>query len=277
MLEEQKLRFQGADRFAALRGPFPPGVLKVSGACPARPTPPRWPWRSGVVPGVVARPSEAAGGGVRHHAGDSAVSPPSGGPLCPSRQRQMGIVPGIFRLFCWGMASDGSITTFSGVRFWPLLPNPDDILIADIAHALAHQCRFAGHAREFYSVAEHCVRVSHLCAPEDALWGLLHDASEAYLSDVPAPMKELPAFEAYRAAERSLQRAVAARFGLPEDQPASVTQADDTMLWIEAHSLLGSMPVEVIRDTRPPFEITDPLLPVEAERLFLTRFKELSA
>jgi hypothetical protein len=49
------------------------------------------------------------------------------------------------------------------------------------------------------------------------------------------------------------------------------------MLWIEAHSLLGSMPVEVIRDTRPPFEITDPLLPVEAERLFLSRFRELSA
>jgi hypothetical protein len=48
------------------------------------------------------------------------------------------------------------------------------------------------------------------------------------------------------------------------------------MLWIEARSLLGSMPVEVIRDTRPPFEITDPLLPVEAERLFLGRFKEFS-
>jgi hypothetical protein len=49
------------------------------------------------------------------------------------------------------------------------------------------------------------------------------------------------------------------------------------MLWIETHSLLGSMPVEVIRATRPPFEITDPLLPVEAERLFLARLKELSA
>ena len=52
--------------------------------------------------------------------------------------------------------------------------------------------------------------------------------------------------------------------------------ADDTMLWIEAHSLLGSMPVEVFRDTRPPFEITDQLLPVEAEGLFLSRFRELS-
>ena len=67
------------------------------------------------------------------------------------------------------------------------------------------------------------------------------------------------------------------RFGLAPEQPASVTAADDTMLWIEAHSLLGSMPVEVIRDTRPPFEITDPLLPVEAERLFLSRFNELTA
>ena len=67
------------------------------------------------------------------------------------------------------------------------------------------------------------------------------------------------------------------RFGLAPEQPASVTAADDTMLWIEAHSLLGSMPVEVIRNTRPPFEITEPLLPVEAERRFLARFKELSA
>ena len=49
---------------------------------------------------------------------------------------------------------DGFIGTFSGLRFWPLLPNPDDIMIADIAHALAHQCRFGGHASQFYSVAE---------------------------------------------------------------------------------------------------------------------------
>jgi hypothetical protein len=100
---------------------------------------------------------------------------------------------------------------------------------------------------------------------------LLHDASEAYLVDLPRPLKELPEFAPYREAERRLQRAVAVRFGLPEDQPASVTEADDTMLWIDAHSLLGSMAVEVSRSTRPPFEITDPLPPVEAERLFLSR------
>ena len=69
----------------------------------------------------------------------------------------------------------------------------------------------------------------------------------------------------------------AVRFGLAPEQPASVTAADDTMLWIEAHSLLGSMPFESVRDTHPPFEITDPLLPVEAERLFLNRFNKLTA
>jgi hypothetical protein len=173
--------------------------------------------------------------------------------------------------------SDGFIGTFSGLRFWPLDPDPAKILIDDIAHALAHQCRFGGHASKFYSVAEHSVHVSRHCLPEHALWGLLHDASEAYLVDLPRPLKLLPEFAAYREAERRLQRAVSVRFGLAPEQPASVTAADDKMLWIEAHSLLGSMPVEVIRDTRPPFEITDPLLPVEAERLFLSRFKELES
>jgi hypothetical protein len=174
------------------------------------------------------------------------------------------------------MDSDGFIGTFSGLRFWPLFPNPDDIVIADIAHALSNQCRFGGHASKFYSVAEHSVHVSQLCLPKDALWGLLHDASEAYLVDLPRPLKQLPEFSAYREAERRLQRAVAVRFGLPEDQPASVAEADDTMLWIEAHSLLDSAAVEFVRDKRPPFEITDPLLPVEAERLFLNRFKVLT-
>lgn len=71
-------------------------------------------------------------------------------------------------------------------------------------------------------------------------------------------------------------RLIAERFGLPPEQPASVTEADDTMLWVEAHSLLGSIEEEAIRETRAPFEITDPLLPAEAERLFLSRFNELN-
>jgi hypothetical protein len=174
------------------------------------------------------------------------------------------------------MAPHGSITTFSGVRFWPLHPNPDDILIADIAHALAHQCRFGGHAREFYSVAEHCVRVSQHCRPEDALWGLLHDASEAFLSDVPAPLKVLPAFKAYRAAERVLQRIIAARFGVAPKQPASVTEADRAMLRIEMSDLLR--PLGGRQPGRPPHNkltITNPWQPRIAKARFLSRFREL--
>jgi hypothetical protein len=173
------------------------------------------------------------------------------------------------------MGSDGSITTFSGIRFWPLLPNPDDILIADIAHALAHQCRFGGQAREFYSVAEHSVRVSQHCRLEDALWGLLHDASEAYLSDVPAPLKVLPAFKAYRAAERSLQRLIAARFGLAPEQPRSVTEADRAVLEIEIRDLLG--PTRVSRSQSEPrcLTIRSPWPPRTAKARFLNRFREL--
>ena len=175
------------------------------------------------------------------------------------------------------MAPHGSITTFSGIRFWPLLPNPADIRIEDIAHALSNQCRFGGHAREFYSIAEHSVRVSQLCRPEDALWGLLHDASEAYLSDVLAPMKELPQFDAYRAAERSLQGTIATRFGLSTEQPRSVTEADRAILEIEIRDLL--IPTGGRQPGRPPHKnklaITNPWQPRIAKARFLSRFREL--
>ena len=126
-------------------------------------------------------------------------------------------------------------------------------------------------------MAEHCVRVSQLCRPEDALWGLLHDASEAYLSDVPAPMKELPDFEAYRAAERILQGTIAVRFGLPTEQPRSVSEADRAAQGIEIRDLLrpsGSpqpeRPAQKIKLT-----ITSPWQPRVAKARFLSRFREL--
>lgn len=173
------------------------------------------------------------------------------------------------------MDFDGSITTYSGVRFRPLSSNPADILIEDIAHSLANQCRFAGHVRVFYSVAEHSVRVSRLCRPEDALWGLLHDASEAFICDVPAPLKELPEFEAYRAAERDLQQLIATRFGLPAEQPTSVTEVDEAIRRIEMRDLLtaGSTGRKKAGQT---LSITKPWSPRMAEARFLTRFHRLN-
>jgi hypothetical protein len=60
------------------------------------------------------------------------------------------------------------IQTFTGRQYWPLDPREGDVYIEDIAHALSLQCRFTGHCRSFYSVAEHCVRVSHVVPSEDA-------------------------------------------------------------------------------------------------------------
>lgn len=68
------------------------------------------------------------------------------------------------------------IQTFTGRQFWPLDPQPDHIDIADIAHALAHDCRFGGHCRRFYSVAEHSVLLSRAVAPEFRLAALMHDS-----------------------------------------------------------------------------------------------------
>lgn len=63
------------------------------------------------------------------------------------------------------------IQTFTGRRFWPLDPRPEDVCIEDIAHALSLKCRFGGHCTRFYSVAEHSVHVSNYVPAEFALWG----------------------------------------------------------------------------------------------------------
>lgn len=123
--------------------------------------------------------------------------------------------------------------TFTGRRVHSLSPSPDEIDIDDIAHSLAYQCRFLGHTDGFYSVAQHSILVSQLVPESDALWGLLHDAAEAYLGDLPAPIKREPEMHVYRAAEERLLEAVAARFCLPPAIPDSVKRADRIALATE--------------------------------------------
>jgi hypothetical protein len=83
------------------------------------------------------------------------------------------------------------IETYTGRQFNVFSPKVSDVNILDIAHALSMCPRFNGHLDRYYSVAEHSWWVSKLCKPEHALAGLLHDASEAYMSDVPRPIKGL--------------------------------------------------------------------------------------
>jgi hypothetical protein len=172
------------------------------------------------------------------------------------------------------------IQTHSGRRFFVLDPQPEHVDLHDIAHALSLQCRFNGQCREFYSVAEHCVRVSHLLPadpPELALplWGLLHDAAEAYVSDLPRPVKaQLPLFAEME--DRVLQ-AVALRFGLPWPAPDAVWSADDVLLMTEARDLMAPPPEpwSIVADPLP--EVIRPLGPREAKIAFLERYEQLAS
>ncbi len=168
--------------------------------------------------------------------------------------------------------------TFTGRQFWPLDPRAEEVALEDVAHSLAHQCRFAGHCRVFYSVAEHSVRVSRIVSPAAALWGLLHDASEAYLVDLPRPVKRHSAIgEHYCTAEALVQRAVCERFRLPLEEPAEIKNADNVVLMTEARDIMSAPPSpwrEIA--TKPLDEVIVPWSPMEAKETFLRRFYELA-
>lgn len=170
------------------------------------------------------------------------------------------------------------VQTASGKAVYPLEPDPSSITIEDIGHSLSLQCRFMGHTRVFYSIASHCCWVSHLVdirGPQAALWGLLHDASEAYLVDLPRPLKKLPEFVQYREIEANLMRVICEKFGLDPVEPESVRQADLIALATEARDLMAAPPKAWNPMPPPwPFAIV-PVPPEEAERQFLQRFLEL--
>lgn len=169
----------------------------------------------------------------------------------------------------------GWIQTFSGGRFFPLDPRSWEVRIEDVAHALSLLCRFGGHARSFYSVAEHSVRVSQACAPADAFWGLLHDASEAYLVDLPRPLKRLPELAGYLEAERRVMEAVCVRFGLPSAEPQGLRHADDLLLATERRDLMAPSDADWGPLPEPLPERIEPWPATHAEELFLARFSQL--
>lgn len=127
--------------------------------------------------------------------------------------------------------------TYTGRQFFPIAPRADEVDPVDIAHALSLLCRYNGHTHRFYSVAEHCVHLSHAVAPKHALWALLHDATEAYVGDMVRPLKShMPA---YRAAEDRVMAAVVQRFGLEGVSiPDEVKLADSRILLDERAALL---------------------------------------
>ncbi|WP_347929470.1 phosphohydrolase [Pseudomonas helvetica] len=128
------------------------------------------------------------------------------------------------------------ILTHTGKRFDVADPCPDLIDPRDIAHSLAHLCRFNGHTREFYSVAQHSCIVADLVPDEHKLAALLHDATEAYVGDMVRPIKEsMPAFQAV---ESWVWESICDRFLLDLDLPASVCNADLIALATERRDLM---------------------------------------
>ncbi len=165
----------------------------------------------------------------------------------------------------------------------PLDLKIEQIHLHDIAHSLSMQCRYNGHVKDFYSVAEHSVLVSYMVPQEHALTALMHDATEAYLSDVTRPMKKR--FKEFITWETKAWVPISEYFGLPLVMPQEVIDADDSILYYESPYLIG----EHVRTTwtlfLKPRDVILPwpfghrikcLSPRSAETRFLERFYELT-
>lgn len=174
------------------------------------------------------------------------------------------------------MSGGAWIQTYTGRKVWPLSLRSEDVCIEDIAHSLSNLCRFTGHVKSFYSVAQHSVLVSFYCDPEDALWGLLHDATEAYLIDLPRPLKRHPDFAFYRSAEDDATKVLAEVFGLPLTMPPSVKLADARLLATEARDLMSPMHPDWRNMEAPYTRRIIAWSPDAARSAFLTRFRRLT-
>lgn len=182
-----------------------------------------------------------------------------------------------------------SISTYHGVEFFPLAPRYEDVYVEDVAHALSNTCRYAGHTLEFYSVAQHCVHVAEWLEREiergweaDAVqdvvvprWGLLHDASEAYIADICAPIK--PFIVGYREIEEQLQVAIGHRFGLPWPMPSMVKYADKAVFKSEVDSgIMRRADWWVLHPEHPDAGMRiEPWDRLRAESEFIRKFREL--
>lgn len=173
------------------------------------------------------------------------------------------------------------VATVSGRRIDLRDPQPEAFTLEDIAHGLGNVCRFSGQTRQFYSVAQHSIMVAELVPPEARLAALLHDASEAYIQDVPAPLKAL--LPEYALIEHRIEAAIAVRFGLPDD-PAiwrAVKDSDLLAASVEMRDLFDGHFAADLHD-RPPIREDDDLRihrclpPSEATALLLHLLRSYS-
>lgn len=174
------------------------------------------------------------------------------------------------------------IETRTGKRVSVENPQPEQFDIKDIAYALSNTCRFNGHCSGFYSVAEHSVAVALRLPIELRLAGLLHDATEAYLGDIPSPIKQF--LPDYRAIEKRFEEAVIRTFDLEltANDWHAVKTADLDALFTEAHFLIPSQGKDWTFFQGPTaFKVDYDLAPMclppsEAYKLFIGMYYDLT-
>lgn len=179
------------------------------------------------------------------------------------------------------------IQTFTGRVVNPLALRAEDVDVVDIAHSLAMRCRFGGHCRYFYSVAQHAVLLSHAVekvSPEHALRALHHDDAEAYCADIPRPVKpylwasanfqEPVRLRSYRDFEKDVMLAIVEKLGLPPEEPGIVKLYDTKILRDEQVCLDFTSAGEWPAITRIGIQI-EPWPWQAAKAAFLERHQEL--
>ncbi|KKN12806.1 hypothetical protein LCGC14_1012800 [marine sediment metagenome] len=175
------------------------------------------------------------------------------------------------------------IVTYTGKLFDILNPKPELVCIEDIAHSLANQCRYTGHTKEFYSVAQHSVLMAVATElPGDPMQKLLHDSAEAYFGDIVSPLKrkiyvcEQGYSRRIGEVEVNLLRVIQEALGVNLDLGPDIKEADRRMLVTEVRDLMSAHPVwdKYIEGYKPLKHII-PWTPTFAERQFLHTYHEI--
>ncbi len=170
--------------------------------------------------------------------------------------------------------NDASFQTYTGQEFNVFNIKLNAINIIDIAHSLSLSCRFNGHTRSHLSIAEHCYFTSTLCSPENALAGLLHDAAETYITDVPSPIKKF--LSEFRNLDDRLTRAIFKRFGCTHPVPKEIKLLDRRLCYTEG--FYNGMNVkrwdtqyDLMSNYKPQFWSAE-----QAETKYLNRYYEIA-
>lgn len=171
--------------------------------------------------------------------------------------------------------TDSKIMLHSGRLFDFLRPELNEVSVEDVAHGLAHTCRYGGQCDGFFSVAEHSVLVSEV-VNSSQLAALFHDAAEAFVGDMPRPLKQL--LPEFRLIEKRIEQALFARFGIPWPVPSHVKQADYTVMAAEQRVLMPSGTNPWVTASVEPADVPIRRLhPEQAKAFFLERYAQLAS